>query len=69
VNVTGQIYTAPLPVQEHTADDRYQLKKFQIKRSSELGISQMQRGLPDAASRLTGKNIGAAVLECTSLNS
>ena len=32
VNVTSQIHPAPLPVQEDTADnDRYQLKKFQIK--------------------------------------
>lgn len=42
VNITRQIYTAPLPVQEHTADnDRYQLKECQINGNSGCDVRQV----------------------------
>ena len=48
---------------EHSSE----FSKVVIKGSSELDVSQMRQGLLDAASALTGKNIGAVVLECTNL--
>ncbi len=35
--------------------------------NSVLDVNQMRQGVLDAASRLSGKNIGAVVLECTNL--
>lgn len=44
-----------------------EFSKVVIKGSSELDVCQMRQGVLDAASGLTGKNIGAVVLECTNL--
>jgi len=48
---------------EHSSE----FNKVVIEGNSVLDVNRMRQGVLDAASRLSGKNIGAVVLECTNL--